>query len=327
MRKIKYLFLLVLAFMACMCLTACRPYNTPQYEIIEPQQTAFLIPLIGDTESQASFESEEMLAKAKVAAKEVQIPKRWVQKGRLWFHGEYRPTAQLIKVDRTPVTREWNSTKDNGTSSINQAIYAESKESIGFSAGMNCAAQIDTENDAVLFLYSYNGKTLEEIMDSEIRATVEASFVEACATRTLNEILADKETLMNKVKEDTIPKFKERGITITVLGMKDGLEYDDPSIQKAINEKFSSEQQRVVQENANAVALSKAQAEADAIVMKAEAEAKANKLLDESLSENLIKAKEIEKWDGSKATIRGAESLIVDGTSAKESKSADKDKK
>ena len=47
----------------------------------------------------------------------------------------------------------------------NQAIYAESKESIGFSVGMNCSAQIYTEQDAVKFLYSYNNKSLADIMD------------------------------------------------------------------------------------------------------------------------------------------------------------------
>lgn len=238
----KIISLLLVLIMCCTMFTGCRkPYDKPEFVTIEPHQTAFLIPLIGDIGNQASFESEELLMEAKVAAKEIQIPHRWVQTGRKHWQGEYRDTMALIIVDRSPVTREWSSTDGVGTSAVNQAIYAESSESIGFSAGMNCSAQIYSEEDAVKFLYCYNNKPLSEIMDSEIRARVESKFVEECASRTLNEILTEKEDIMKSVREDVTTYFEERGITITVLGMKDGLEYDDTTIQKSINDKFSSE--------------------------------------------------------------------------------------
>ena len=73
MKKI-VLFVLTL-IMICTCLTGCRkPYDKPEFVTIEASQTAFLIPLVGDTTEQASFESEELLSQAKVATKEIQIP-------------------------------------------------------------------------------------------------------------------------------------------------------------------------------------------------------------------------------------------------------------
>jgi hypothetical protein len=268
--------------------TGCvRPYDTPEFVTIEPSQTAFLIPLIGDTDDQASFESEELLANAKIATKEVQIPHRWVQMGRWDWVGEWKPSARLIVVERKPETREWCNTADVGTSTQNQAIYAESSESIGFSVGMNCSAQINSESDAVKFLYSYNNKTLAEIMDYEIRARVESNFVEQCAKRTLNEILVEKEEIMESVRDDVETYFAKRGITITVLGMKDGLEYDDPDIQTSINEKFSSEQKLVTQKNENA-----------RIISEAEAIAKANQILSESITDEVLRQQYIEKWNG-----------------------------
>ena len=193
----KIIAMLLTLIMCCTMFTGCvKPYDKPEFVTIEPHQTAFLIPLIGDTGNQASFESEAMLREAKVAAKEIQIPHRWVQTGRFHWRGEYRDTMALIVVDRSPVTREWSSSKDVGTSAVNQAIYAESSESIGFSAGMNCSAQIYSEEDAVKFLYCYNNKPLSEIMDTEIRARVESKFVEECACRTLNDILIEKEEIM-----------------------------------------------------------------------------------------------------------------------------------
>ena len=283
----KIAIVLIFAIMTALCTGCVRPYDEPEFVTIEPSQTAFLIPLVGDTEKQASFESEELLSNAKVAMKEVQIPHRWVQTGRWDWVGEWRPTAVLVVVDRKPETREWCSTTDIGTSSNNQAIYAESSESIGFSVGMNCSAQIYSEDDAVKFLYSYNNKTLAEIMDTEIRARVESDFVEQCAKRTLNEILVQKEEIMAAVRNDVESYFAEKGITITVLGMKDGLEYDDPDIQRSINEKFSSEQKLITQENEN-----------KRIISEAEAIAKANKILSDSITDEVLRQKYIEKWNG-----------------------------
>lgn len=284
----KIISLLLILVMCLTMFTACRkPYDKPEFVTIEPHQTAFLIPLIGDTSNQASFESEEMLMQAKVSTKEIQIPHRWVQTGRKHWQGEYRDTMALIIVDRSPVTREWSSTDGVGTSAVNQAIYAESSESIGFSAGMNCSAQIYSEEDAVKFLYCYNNKPLSEIMDSEIRARVESKFVEECASRTLNEILTQKEDIMKSVRDDVTTYFAERGITITVLGMKDGLEYDDPDIQTSINEKFSSEMKLTTQENEN-----------QRIVSEAEALAEANRIISESLTDEVLTQQFYEKWDG-----------------------------
>lgn len=284
----KIIVMLLTLVMCCTMFTGCvRPYDEPEFVTIEPHQTAFLIPLIGDTTNQASFESEEMLREAKIAAKEVQIPHRWVQTGRFHWKGEYRDTMALIVVDRSPVTREWSSSKEVGTSASNQAIYAESAESIGFSAGMNCSAQIYSEEDAVKFLYCYNNKPLSTIMDTEIRARVESKFVEECASRTLNDILIEKEEIMTAVRDDVTTYFADRGITITVLGMKDGLEYDDATIQKSINDKFSSEMQLTTQENEN-----------QRIISEAEALAEANRILSESLTDEVLRQMYLEKWDG-----------------------------
>lgn len=298
MKQIKKILCIVLVIAMCMCLTGCVPYDTPEFVTIEPHQTAFLIPLVGDSSNQASFESEEMLAAAKVATKEIQIPHRWVQTGRSKWIGEYRDSMALIIVDRSPVTREWSSTDGVGTSTANQAIYAESSESIGFSVGMNCSAQIYNENDAAKFLYSYNNKPLSEIMDTEIRSRVESKFVEECGRLTLNEILAKKDVIMNAVRKDVMDYFDQKGITITVLGLKDGIEYDDKAIQQSINEKFSSEMKLTTQENENKRIISEAQAKAEALLLEAKAQAEANKKLAESLDADILQKLWIEKWSG-----------------------------
>jgi len=304
MKKVIALMCIVLS-MLCLCACTKREVYT-----IEANQTAFLIPLKGDVAGQASFESEELLSEAKVAAKQVYITRTKEHLGPM--HWEYVADNMLIVVDRTPVTREWSETSNVGTSSANQAIYAESKESIGFSVGMNCSAQIYTEDDAVRFLYSYNNKSLADIMDSEIRARVESDFVEMCAKYTMNDILTNKAEIMDYVRNDVTAYFANRGITITVLGMKDGIEYDDVAVQTAINAAFVAERDAEAQAIINATSIETARAQAEAVMIAAEAEAAANEAIATSLTNQIIEKFKYEQWDGHLPTVQGSGSVIID---------------
>lgn len=298
--------LIVIFALIAFCLCAC---SRREVHTIEANQTAFLIPLKGNTANQASFESEELLNEAKVAAKQVSITYTREKVGPM--EHQWIADNMLIIVDRTPVTREWADTANIGTSTNNQAIYAESKESIGFSVGMNCSAQIYTEQDAVKFLYSYNNKSLADIMDSEIRARVESDFVEICAKYTMAEILTEKQAIMDYVRNDVTSYFADRGITITVLGMKDGIQYDDPSVQSAINAAFVANRESEAQAVKNQTKIDAAKADADAMLIKANAEAEANKVMSESITEELLKKQMYEKWDGKLPTISGGASTPI----------------
>ena len=307
MNKFSRIVKLIIVFaLMVFCLCAC---SRREVHTIEANQTAFLIPLKGNTANQASFESEELLNEAKVAAKQVSITYTREKVGPM--EHQWIADNMLIIVDRTPVTREWADTANIGTSANNQAIYAESKESIGFSVGMNCSAQIYTEQDAVKFLYSYNNKSLADIMDSEIRARVESDFVEICAKYTMAEILTEKQAIMDYVRNDVTSYFANRGITITVLGMKDGIQYDDPSVQSAINAAFVANRESEAQAVKNQTKIDAAKADADAMLIKANAEAEANKVMSESITEELLKKQMYEKWDGKLPTISGGASTPI----------------
>jgi hypothetical protein len=301
----KLIYLVVVCILFLFSFAACKPFDKPEIVTIEPSQTAFLIPLDGKTSDQKEFMSEDFLKSSKVATKQVLIPHRWLQEGRtvLWNEtGRWIPTMKLIVVERKPETREWTESQTTGTSTKNEGITAESMESIGFMARMNCSAQID-EDSAVRFLYRYNNKSLSDVMDTEIRARVESKFVEECAKRKLDDILVQKEAIMNSIREDVVSYFADRGITINTLGLKGEFTYLNPEIQTAIDAKFSSEQQKVTQANLNAVAVSKA--EADKKVIETQTET-IEKSLELKKLENQAKA--IEKWDGKLPTYIGGDS-------------------
>ena len=286
-----------------------RPYDKPEFVTIEPSQTAFLISLVGDTNDQASFESEEMLLQAKVATKEIQIPHRWVQTGRRHYTGEWRDSATLIIVERKPVSRSWES-GESTASSANKAIFGETADNIGIYVGMNCTAMIE-EKDAAKFLYRYNNTPLETIIDTDIKKMVEDRFNTETALVMSTDLGAKKGEIMEKVKTYVVDYFKDYGITITVLGLKEGISFENPAIQKALDEKFASEQKLVIQQNENEANIAKAEAEAQAIIIAAEAQAQANKKLSESITNTLIDYEYAQTWDGKLPTYMSGDNGFV----------------
>ena len=306
MKHIKKIVLVVLMLVMVMSLAGCRkPYDKPEFVTIEASQTAFLIPLVGDTSDQGVFESEELLMEAKVATKEVQIPHRWVQTGRQSWTGEYRPSAKLIIVERKPVSRSWESGESTATSS-NKAIFGETSDNIGIYVGMNCTAMIE-EKDAVKFLYRYNNTPLETIIDTDIKKMVEDRFNIETAKYASTELGAKKGEIMEAVKTYVVDYFKDYGITITVLGLKEGISFENPAIQAAIDEKFASEQKLEIQQNENAANIAKAEAEAEAMLMLANAQAEANRILAASLTDEILAQMYYEKWNGELPYIYGAD--------------------
>ena len=320
MKISKIIAMVLMLTITCTFFTGCvKPYDKPEFITIEASQTAFLIPLIGDTGDQAAFESEELLLETKVATKEIQIPHRWVQMGRYNWDGEYRASATLIVVERKPVSRSWES-GDSTATSANKAIFGETSDNIGIYVGMNCTALIE-EKDAAKFLYRYNNTPLSTIIDTDIKKMVEDRFNVETAKYTSTDLGAKKGEIMEAVKTYVVEHFKDYGITITVLGLKEGISFENSEIQKAIDEKFASEQELVIQQNKNEANIAKAEAEAEAAIIAAraeaeaikiaaDAEAEANKKLANSLTDELIDYEYAQSWNGQLPTFMGGETSI-----------------
>lgn len=308
----KIALLIAMLTLSTATLTSCiKPYDKPEYKTIEPSQTGFLISLVGDSTEQAAFQSEELLEQTMVATKEVQIPHRWVQTGRQNWMGEWKPSATLIVVERKPVSRSWESGASTADSS-NRAIFGETSDAIGVYVGMNCTAMIE-ESDAAKFLYRYNNTPLETIIDTDIKKMVEDEFNMATSKYSSSELHANKEKIMQQVKDNVIKYFKNYGITITVLGLKEGISFENPEIQKALDAKYASEQDLIIQQNKNEANIAKAEAEAEALVIAAKAEAEANRVLSESITDKILELEKYEKWDGKLPTYVGGdnESMMI----------------
>jgi hypothetical protein len=311
--------------------SGCKPFDRPEYVEIDTSETGFLIPLEGDSRQQAKFQSEDYLKQRKVATKRVQILHRWSQEGRMEITGKWIPNVRLVKVNRSPLTREW--TTEQGPQAgaqarrTDRAIWIESGDSVGFSMGFTCTAFI-SEDDAAKFLYWYPSGSLATLMDSEVRGRIQQAAAEVAAQYPLDLLRTKKQEIADAVKKDVTNFFANRGVTITTVGMFGGMTYENPDIQRAIDQTFIAQQLKVVSQakfeaqkkenerielEANAVA-EKARREAmglaDARKTAAAGEAESIRKINQALMEvqqspvlYQLKALEVEKarvdkWDG-----------------------------
>jgi regulator of protease activity HflC (stomatin/prohibitin superfamily) len=309
------------AVLSTITLSGCvKSYDTPEYVEVDTAETAFVVSLEGDSANQAKFQSEKMLEQMKVADKRIQITHRWNQTGRMDSDGAWIPNVRVIKVNRSPITREWTADAKGGTSPKDQAIWVESQDSVGFSMGFTATGYVK-EEDAAMFLYWYPATdkdgvaSLASVMDTEVRARVQQAVSSVAAKYPLDILRAKKQEMTDTAREDVVEFFKTRGITITTVASFGGMTYENPKIQDAIDQVFIAQQQKDVnlaafeaQQKANekitlaaeATATAKvteAQGEAKALLAKAQAAKEAGSALFELRQLEIDQAR-VEKWDG-----------------------------
>ena len=213
----------------------------------------------------------DYLQERKVAAKRIQITHRWNQEGRISNDGRWLPLVRLVKVNRSPLTREW--TAEGKHNAGDKAIWIESADSVGFSMGFTCTAFID-EKDAATFLYWYPSGSLATVMDSEMRGRIQQTSAEIAAKYPLDLLRSKKQEIADAVKTDVTTFFAQRGITVTTVGMFGGMTYENAAIQKAIDETVIAQQLKVVSE----AKFSAQQRENDRIELEAKATAEKYRL-------------------------------------------------
>lgn len=280
--------------------SGCRkPFEPVKLEQIGTSEEGFLIPYTGDGKEQAAANSEEYYEKNLVYLKQVRIPQQWVAKGyETWgWDGEWQDAAKLIKVDRSPVTREWTADENSGTSNKNEAIWVMTSDQVEFSTGWTITARIEGQKAAVTFLHNYPAGTLKDVLDTEVRAKLQAVFGLEVTDLPMEELRKNSTPhIKNTVKEVT-EFFEKRGIAITNLGITGGFVYKDKSIQETMVKVFNAEQQKalataasVAQAEKNKTVLSEAKGKAEALMLETKAKSDAVKLMADATMYEIEKA-------------------------------------
>lgn len=165
----------------------------------------------------------------------------------------------------------------------------------------------------------YRGLSGQEIVDSVVKSKVKTYVNEVTSEYTVLEAYMDKKSEINADLTKHLKKALEPyGIVVESATIPRA--EPNKAIKQAITERSKKAQEveaaKLEQEKQKILAATKkieAQGEADAAVAKAEGEAKANKLISDSLTDELLEQMEMEaRKEHGWVTIQGAGNTIVD---------------
>lgn len=282
MKLLKTLMLPLLLCAVILAGTGCKPVKVLTPVSVEPNETAWVIPLDAQSQSgQAKFNSIDFLNQKKIASKRIMVDKVERQIGRFYWNIEWIDAVRVIKVDRSLVTREWTDNEKTGTASGNQGIPVNTKDNIALTIGLTITTSID-EDDASTYLYYHGERKLADVTDQNIRSYAVAELNRKVSSMTLVEFQQNQAQIYTDLFKDAAETFKAKGITVQYLGNAEGWHFREQSIQDSINKSFIAQQDNktaemeqqaqktrnqtaiLVNQNDNSIKVATAQAQVDA---------------------------------------------------------------
>ena len=226
-------------------LSALMLVSCAQYEIatIQPDEWAILVPIDGDTAQQAKDNSYSMYKDSLVSGKTITIPYKRIDIGM----GQSRKVLAytLYTTKRTPVSRTWYSVVSADASG--NVVYTQKGDKPGFatesagSTGLNIGFNITYNVVAPEKYLFWKGKDpdLAAFGDTTIYTTLGALVSQTVSTYKDEALTSAKaeisKTLKTALNDVYISKY---GIEITELGIVGGIQFDNPEIQKQIDNRM-----------------------------------------------------------------------------------------
>ena len=156
------------------------------------------------------------------------------------------------------------------------------------------------------YVYKNIGSAYENIL---IIPAVNEVLKAITSNYTAEESVVNRVLISNGLVEGLNEKLNAYGLTVEDVNIIN-YEFSEAYIN-AIEEKQVAQQKLLTAETEKQTAITKAEAEAETLRIKAEAEAEANQIISQSLSNNVIEYKKVEKWDGKLPTVTGEGGTII----------------
>lgn len=171
-------------------------------------------------------------------------------------------------------------------------------------------------DDIPAVMKRYRGMSGENIVDSVVRGKIKTFVSEETSKYTVMDAHLEKKGELNKaiftrLKEE----LKSYGITVESANLS--ATRPDEKLAKAIAERSEANQKlekikleaQIKEQEAENKRI-EAQGDADAALIKAQGEAEANKVLQQSLTSELIELEKVNKWNGVLPTVTDGQSII-----------------
>ena len=166
---------------------------------------------------------------------------------------------------------------------------------------MSLAVNYNIDKKNAVELYKTVGMNYEQVV---LEPAIEESIKAVTSKYTAEELITNRSEVSVKCMEELSKKVSKYGINVkdfNITNFNFSEEFD-----KAIEEKQVAEQKVLTAKQE----LEKEKIEAEKKIVKAEAEKKANELKEQSLTDNIIKEKFIEKWNGELPKVTGGNNIF-----------------
>lgn len=166
---------------------------------------------------------------------------------------------------------------------------------------MQLAVNYRVNGEQATDLYKDVGTKYEDII---LQPAIQESIKAVTSRYTAEELITKRNEVSIECMKELDEKVKKYGLSIDNFNITNFNFSSD--FNKAIEEKQIAEQKVLTAKQE----LEKSKVEAERKIVEAQAEKKANELKQQSLTDNVIKNKFIEKWDGKLPSVTGGNSIL-----------------
>ena len=166
---------------------------------------------------------------------------------------------------------------------------------------MSLAVNYNIDNKQAVSLYKTVGTGYKDVV---LEPAIEESIKAVTSKYTAEELITNRSEVSSKCMEELNKKVKKYGITVKDFNITN-FKFSD-EFEKAIEEKQVAEQKVLTAKQE----LEKEKINAEKKIVEAEAEKQSNDLKQYSLTDNIIKEKMIEKWNGELPKVSGSNNIF-----------------
>lgn len=198
----------------------------------------------------------------------------------------------------------------------NEEVTFQTTEGLVVSGDVGASISVDPTKVSILFQKYRKG--MDEIVDIFVRSNIQDAIVRRAGTMGIESVYGmGKNELIDLAFKDVKEDMAKIGINIEKMYWIGQIRLPQ-NVITAINSKIAAtqeaEQRKNEVEKAKAQAdidRAKAQGEADSVLIAAKSQAQANNLLSQSITENLVKYKTLERWDGKLPQVTGGSTPML----------------
>lgn len=175
-----------------------------------------------------------------------------------------------------------------------------------------------SEEQAGQVFKAFRGAEIEEIESTFIRRTIITVAQNTAGQMSLSEVISAKRNeLQDNIQKNLSAEIEKMGFHLDKVNL--GASHLPASLETQMQQKMAAQQQAQQaeyelqkQQMLAKAEVAKAEGEAQAILVRAKAQAEANRLLQSTLSANLVQSKAIDKWNGVLPQVSGGSTPFID---------------